>query len=297
MPDGSIFDGNNYNKQSVADHWASNQDINTGIETTYPGNPNTANNIKTSKTPVNSEGMPAADWGTMLGQLAGPAHQFFQKKPKPFEYKKATAKTLDPTQAIVDFNQSANQAQATADYNIKQNAPTSGSYLANIRANALQSAKQRGAGAAGIRQQYDINNAGILNQIEQYNTDIANKGIDARQQDLANFQEQRTNALYNAGANIAGMRRDYKANEINKTIANNIGTTNYKYDTINETITYRTADGQIVTIPAASVIGSNPVSLSTGEMQQPVTPQIQSNFDTRLNQNFRNKFRGYNSGK
>lgn len=249
------------------------------------------------KKPGGSEGMSAADWGTMIGQLAGPASQFFQKKPKPFQYKKAQATTLDPTAAIILANQASREAQALSDYNIRQNAPTSGSYLANIRANALQSGLGRGRTGAGIRQQYDIQNAGILNQMGQYNTEIENRNIDAMQQDLANWQEQRTNALYNAGANIAGMRKDYKANEINQIIAKNIGTNNWQYDEATQTIKYKTPSGQIVSVPAATVLGTNAVNLGTGEMQPAGTPQFQSNFDTKTNQAFRNKFKGPNSGK
>ena len=139
-----------------------------------------------------------------------------------------------------------------------------------MRANALQSGLGRGKTGAGITQQYDINNAGILNQMEQYNTDIENRNIDAMQQDQANFQEQRTNALYNAGANIAGMRKDYKANEINKTIANNIGTNNWKYDKETNTIVYRTPEGQVVSMPVQSVVGdkTQPATQTT----QPNTP-------------------------
>jgi hypothetical protein len=77
------------------------------------------------------------------------------------------------------------------------------------------------------------------------------------QQDEANWQEQRTNALYNAGANLAGMRKDYKASEIDKIIANNIGTSNYKYDQAKQTITYKKPDGKEVTVPVSTVLGSN----------------------------------------
>jgi hypothetical protein len=230
----------------------------------------------------------------MIGQLAGPASQFFQRKPKPFQYKKAEARTLDPTAAIALMSEESRRAQDTAGYGIRQQAPTSGSYLANIRANALQFGKQRGAGAAGIKNQYDAQNSDILNRIEQYNTDIENKGIDARQQDLANFQEQRTNALYNAGANIAGMRKDYKANQIDQTIANNIGTSDYKYDQATQTITYRNADGKIVTVPATTVVPNTPVNIGTGQPQQSSTPQFQNNFSSNLTKRFKGKFTGTN---
>lgn len=200
------------------------------------------------------------DIGIGASQLAGPLHQFFQEKPKPFQYDKMQATTLNPTAAIVGANEELRRAQDTAGYGIKQNAPTSGSYLANIRALALQLGKQRGAATSGIQQQYDIQNAGILNQMEQQNTEIENRNIDAIQQDLANFQEQRTNALYNAGANIAGMRKDYKANEINQIIAKNLGTNNWEYDQATNTFKFRNPNGQMISVPAATVLSTNPTT-------------------------------------
>jgi hypothetical protein len=163
------------------------------------------------------------------GQLAAPLFQFFQKKPEPFQYKKASANLTDPTAAIEISNAQQREAEKLAGYNIKQNAPTSGSYLSNMRALGLGAGKQRGATAAGIRQQYDVNNAGILNQFEQYNTELENRAIDAMQQDQANFQEQRTNALYNAAANVAGVYKDKKTRDMYKNyIVPNIGSNNYE---------------------------------------------------------------------
>ena len=77
------------------------------------------------------------------------------------------------------------------------------------------------------------------------------------QQDEANWQEQRTNALYNAGANLAGMRKDYKAGEIDQLIAKNIGTNNWQYDEATQTIKYKKPDGQTVSVPVSTVLGSN----------------------------------------
>jgi hypothetical protein len=208
------------------------------------------------QTPKGSK-MSATDLAFMAAQLAGPAYQFFQKKPEAFQYKKGEAKTLDSSTAIMLADQALKESEAGAGYAIRQAAPTAGSYLANIRANALDFGKKRGASSAGIRGQYDLQNTGILNQFEQYNTELENKAIDAMQQDQANYQEQRTNALYNAGANLAGMRKDYNAGEIDKLIANNIGTSNYKYDQAKQTITYKKPDGKEVTIPVSTVLGGN----------------------------------------
>ena len=218
----------------------------------------------------------------MLRQVAGKFYNL-----KKFQYQRGKPTTLNPSAAIVLANQASREAQASADYNTKQNAPTSGSYLSNIRANSLSFGRDRARTASGITQQYDINNAGILNQFEQYNTDIDNRNIDAMQQDEANWQTQRTNALYNAGTNLAGMRKDYKANKINEIIARNIGTNNWEYDEATQTIRYKTPSGQTVSVPATTVVGTNAANLGTGEMQQPEASQVQSNFDNNLQNAFR----------
>jgi hypothetical protein len=220
------------------------------------------------------KGKSGADALIAAGQLAGPLSQFLQKKPEPFQYKKASATTVDPTTAIILSNEEQRRAQDTAGYNIKQNAPTSGSYLSNMRALGLGAGKQRGASAAGIRQQYDVNNAGILNQFEQYNTELENRAIDAMQQDEANFQEQRTNALYNAGANIAGMRKDYKINEVNKTIANNIGTNNFRLSSDGKSVILRDVDGSFKVVPLSQVDGTTtPATKQTPpSINTPVAP-------------------------
>ena len=176
------------------------------------------------------KGFTVGDAAMAAAQLAGPISQYFQKKPQPYKYQKPQYKELNPEPAIIASNQAAREAQALTDYNIKQNAPTSGSYLANIRANSIQSAKQRGAAASGIRSEYDKVNFNAYNRNQEVGADIENKNIDAMQQDQANFQEQRTNALYNAGANLAGMYRDKKMQDVYKNyVAPNIGTANMGY--------------------------------------------------------------------
>jgi hypothetical protein len=176
------------------------------------------------------KGFTGMDAAMAATQLAGAAHQFFQKKPEPFKYQKPQYKELDPTAAIIASNKAQREAQATANYEIKQNAPTSGSYLANMRATALQSAKQRGLSASNIRNEYDKVNFSAYNRNQEVGSEIENKNIDAMQQDQANWQEQRTNALYNAGANLAGMYRDKKMQDVYKNyVAPNIGTANMGY--------------------------------------------------------------------
>jgi hypothetical protein len=61
-------------------------------------------------------------------------------------------------------------------------------------------------------------------------------------------------------------------------IAKNIGTNNYKFDPVNETITYRNQNGEMVTVPAQTVVGTNPVNIGTGQMQQSQNLPFDPNF-------------------
>jgi hypothetical protein len=161
--------------------------------------------------------------------LIGPiAHLINNKKPKPFNYVKPTPTTLNPTSALAVARKFANDKYNSAAYTIKQNAPTSGSHLANTLVNARQSGFTDAATGAGIQSQYDRENANIYNTFAQNNAAIDNKKIDEMRADKGNYATQNANAFYNLGANMQGSIRDIKEGKINDLIANNIGTSNYK---------------------------------------------------------------------
>jgi hypothetical protein len=225
---------------------------------TMPQKPGMFNNV------LNKVGKYATrDNLTALTQLAGPLHQFFQKKPEPFNYKKGQANLVDPTEAIINANRQLRQSEAIADYNTRVNAPNSGAYLSNVRANALGFGEKRATVGSGIRTQYDIKNADALNRFEEFNTAIENANIDAMQKDLANWQEQRTNALYNAGATLGGINRDRNYREMYKNyIAPNIGTGNYEL--------VQTEDGKWTLVPKQG-------STSTFQVTEPGSQKTASN--------------------
>jgi len=188
-------------------------------------------------------------------QLAGPLDQYIKgSKYDRVRYPKAQPNLLNPTAAIATMTQEQQRAQDIAGYGIRQQAPTSGSYLANIRANALQFGKQRGLGAAGIRGQYDLQNAGILNQFGQYNNNLTVEGMRDEAANKGAAATNQTNALYSAAANLTGMRKDYKQAEIDKTIADNIGTNNWKLSSDGKLVIFRdTKTGNIVSKPISDI--------------------------------------------
>ena len=124
-------------------------------------------------------------------------------------------------------------------YEIGSTASSAGNASSNITGLALKGAKQSADTASAINRGYDEANAGIENQSRQFNIQIE---IAAMRDEAANKGQaatERVNAIYNAGANIAGMNRDYNINEVNEMIAANIGTTNYKLSSDGKTIIYR----------------------------------------------------------
>jgi hypothetical protein len=243
-----------------------------------------------------NEGLTGLDYASMGMQALGPLSQLYYglKGPDDVNYERMSIDKIDPYRAITLANEESRRAQDTAGYNLRQNAPTSGSYMSNMRGLGLQAGKQRGAQTAATQYQADVANTKMQNQANAQNAQIS------MQEQIDRLQEQdaaRTNVtegLSGLGSSTANMIRDYRTNEVNQTIANNIGTSDFKYDPTNKTVTFRTKDGNVVTVPAESVTTPN---VGTGKTQTPTTSQFQTNFDENLNRGFKSKFRGINSGK
>jgi hypothetical protein len=243
-----------------------------------------------------NEGLTGLDYASMGMQALGPLSQLYYglKGPDDVNYERMSIDKIDPYRAITLANEESRRAQDTAGYNLRQNAPTSGSYMSNMRGLGLQAGKQRGAQTAATQYQADVANTQMQNQANAQNAQIS------MQEQIDRLQEQdaaRTNVtegLSGLGSSTANMIRDYRTNEVNQTIANNIGTSDFKYDPTNKTVTFRTKDGNVVTVPAESVTTPN---VGTGKTQTPTTSQFQTNFDENLNRGFKSKFRGINSGK
>lgn len=173
-------------------------------------------------------------------QLAGPiAHWWNARKYDKVRYPKMIPSLLNPTPALRSAEDAANLALNRGMYEIGSTASSAGNASSNITDLALKGAKQSADTASAINRGYGEVNAGIENQSRQFNTQ---NEIAAMRDEAANKGQaatERVNAIYNAGANIAGMNRDYNINEVNKTIAANIGTTNYKLSNDGKTIIYR----------------------------------------------------------
>jgi hypothetical protein len=177
-----------------------------------------------------NEGLTGLDYASMAAQVAGPLSQLYYglKGPDDVNYERIKADKIDPYRAITLANKQSRQAQDLAGYNLRQNAPTSGSYMSNMRALGLQAANQRGAQTAGIQYEADVANTQMQNQVNAQNAQIAMQEQIDRLQEKDAARTNVTEGLSGIGSSTANMIRDYRTNQVNKTIANNIGTGNFK---------------------------------------------------------------------
>jgi hypothetical protein len=267
--------------------------------TKYKLNPNDVNIIQDPKVKSPNqpnEGLTGLDYASMGMQALGPLSQLYYglKGPDDVNYERISIDKIDPYRAITLANEESRRAQDTAGYNLRQNAPTSGSYMSNMRGLGLQAGKQRGAQTAATQYQADVTNTQMQNQANAQNAQISMQEQIDRLQEKDAARTNVTEGISGLGSSTANMIRDYRTNEVNQTIANNIGTSDFKYDITNKTVTFRNKDGNVVTVPAESVTTPN---VRTGKTQTTPTSQFQTTFDEGLNTGFTNRFRGPSSGK
>lgn len=246
--------------------------------TVFPQTGTSSTQTKQSNQP--NQGLTGLDYASGLANLAAPLSQLYYglKGPDDVNYERITGQKIDPTVAIALAAEEGRRAQDSAAYLMRQSAPTSGSYMNNLRNLSLQSGKQRGLQSAGLRYQADVANTQMQNQINAQNAQISMQEQIDRLQEKDAARTNVTEGLSGIGSSTANMIRDYRINQINQTIANNIGTNNYKFDPVNETITYRNQNGEMVTVPAQTVVGTNPVNIATGQMQQSQNLPFDPNF-------------------
>jgi len=271
--------------------------------TKYNLNPNDVNIIKDPKVKSPNQlnkGLKGLDYVSALSNAGAGIHQLAVglQGADPVNYERVRAEKIDPTVSIILAAEENRRAQDSAAYLMRQSAPTSANYMGNMRGLGLRAGINRGAQTAGLRQAADVENARTQTGVNAQNAQISMQEQIDRLQEKDAARTNITEGLSTIGSSTANMIRDYRINEVNQTIANNIGTTDWKYDPVNETITFRNKDGNVVTVPAQTVIPSNvAANVGTGKLQKPGTSQFQTSIDEGLNRGFRNRFKGPNSGK
>jgi hypothetical protein len=260
--------------------------------------PEGTSSLKSKSANQPNQGLTGLDYASGLLQASGPLSQIYYgaKGPDPVNYERIKADKIDPTVAIILAAEEGRRAQDSAAYLMRQNAPTSGSYMNNLRNLSLQSGKQRGLQSASLRQAADIENTRMQNQVNAQNAQISMQEQIDRLQEKDAARTNVTEGLSGLGSSTANMIRDYRTNQINNIIAKNIGTNDWRFDTVTNEIVFK-RDGKEFRLPAQTVVGTNPANIGTGQIQQLPSLQIQRDFDNSLNESFGNRFTGPNAGK
>jgi hypothetical protein len=226
------FDGANYQPPDPGD---------PTVEGGYadPNNPwsdkNQSENTSGPEQSTNDKGL-GMTLGRGLGlagavtSLGAAAHQFFQPPLKDYSFAKNTYNELDPTTALSSARDEYQKAMASSKYALR-NAPTSGSYMSNVRAMYGQLGEKAAKTQADIMRAYAEKNMENRMRTGERNTQIQNQEIVAKQMDEANRRQQKTEALYNLASNLSGIGSDFQSYEIDRdVIGPNIGTNNWRYD-------------------------------------------------------------------
>jgi hypothetical protein len=90
-----------------------------------------------------------------------------------------------------------------------------------------------------------------------------------------------TEGLSGLGSSTANMIRDYRTNQVNQTIARNIGTNDWRFDTVTNEIVFK-RDGKEFRLPAQTVVGTNSTDVGTGQMQQSQQLPFDPNFKFKI---------------
>jgi gas vesicle protein len=161
-----------------------------------------------SKTDPNSKNF---DWGNLAmnvgnfaAQNAGNIYNLSRyNKPEETKFKQTTGKYMDPTKAIAGENYIYRQTKNTAPGLTGGNA---GATMALLFANKANTATRIGR----LRETYDNANAQIANQVNQYNTGIANQEIIANEQNRARARSGTGEAIGDTAKSFAQMQLDNK---------------------------------------------------------------------------------------
>ena len=190
----------NYMKQYES-RGASNQTPNT--------NTNTATGGDTGNSNFDWKGLGTQALSFAANNAGNIYDMFRSNKPEVTKFQRATANLLDDSAAIRD----ANDQTRRAEYNVRNaSGGNAGTYLSNrVGLNA-----QNIVNKDRIRQQYANANAGIANQVNQFNTGIANQEFVANEQNRAASRSTKQGAIASMGSNSANQMNDIRNTEMDQ---------------------------------------------------------------------------------
>lgn len=246
--------------------------------TKYGLNPNDVNITDDTKVNQPNQGLTGLDYGMMVMGSLGAFDKLRRgaKGPDPVNFERIGFEPYNYYPDIVLADAALREGEDKAAYDLKQYAPSSGSYMANRRALGLGAGKNRADQRQRIKSaatQFDL---ARKTGIDAQNAQIQMQESIARQQELDAARENVTEGLDMLGNRANMVYRDYKINKVNETIANNIGTTNWKVVDDGKggsVVVFRGNDGSYKAIPyqQATTPNTNSTTASTGYMT-PVNP-------------------------
>ena len=143
-----------------------------------------------------------ADYAAAAAQLAGPITGLIQNKPPALQnYVAPQASLLSSTEAMRQANIEANAARKALKDMTGGNV---GQQLGNLGSVAARNALAK----AQTQERYDNANAQIMNRNAEIAADYANKSIDKRDADLANYRNLNTKYIGDIGTGLANVNRD-----------------------------------------------------------------------------------------
>jgi len=132
-------------------------------------------------------------------------------KPEETKFKQTTAKYMDPTKAIAGENYIGRQTKAAIPGLVGGSA---GAAMNLLGANKAGTATRIGR----LRETYDNANAQIGNQVNQYNTGIANQEIIANEQNRARYRSGKGEAISQIGKGYNQMALDTKKGKMDQSM-------------------------------------------------------------------------------
>jgi len=192
-----------------------------GLHTTSPtlnkpavptGTPNSTDGTTPLQTDVNPLGFLASNIGPAFDILQG------LKGGDDVQFDRIKQTYANPNPAITSLDNTTSTSFNNARNAIRNNASSSGEYLAMMNNLSGSESLKRGLGKASIKSEYDKINSGTANQISAQNAGIQMNEADARQMETDAARSSVSQGLHNIGANTLGFGQDLAANKTQNTM-------------------------------------------------------------------------------
>jgi len=170
-------------------------------------NPTPPDSTKPLQTEVNPLGYLASNVGPAFDLLQG------LKGGDDVQFDRVKQTYANPNPAITSLDNATSTSFNNARNAIRNNASSSGEYLAMMNNLSGSESLKRGLGKASIKSEYDKINSGTANQISAQNANIQMAESTARQQETDAARSTMSQGLHNFGQNTLGYQADLEANK------------------------------------------------------------------------------------